>query len=1179
LIRTHKCVALLTAVLAAVAVAQVETPPVPPLVSVQGDAGRLTAPGSSFTLSVQVRNKAGVPQAGSTVVFIAPTSGASGTFTSGTARVSQVKVVTDSGGIASAAFQTNEQRGVFLVRAEVDRTDGAATFAISNGSPVPAPALSAAAARSEVRSRILSNAAEDENLRLHGPFYLPSGSRILAPFPSPAQVRNQPVVTDKASWLFWIDDNPMAGFAHPVRWVLLDAADTSGQAAARARVLRQFWWPHVVLPGSNEVHSLAPPVAQVTDTGATAGIEQLLRAFFGGRTFADPPPDACAILLHGPNLSGAPQDPVTYRDFLLRNMLVPPGNIFLNTSIPGNPVHQPVTKADLQRIIEAARAKNCRKIYFMISTHGAEATQGAGLCLQPDPSNPTGFVSYENLMEMLSPLRGAELCVIVQACFSGQIIPWLQGRGFTGQVITNADADSVSWFWNGFGAAFGFYLRQAWQTPAADTNGDGTVSLIEARTFALGYSNIANVATVSKPQGATINATGTREATGGVFYARKPGTYMLMVRRPQAVSLNTPLPVTVTTNDAVLADFGRASTTVVLPPGVDALPVTLEAFEMGETTFRFESTDPTTGQAYRGTGHIQIGDYTLNPDPLRLLVGETGVTRINRYGYLIRLAKMVSTGFSAATTLQISSLNPDIAVPTSATVSLGYAQEMGDIPIRALKAGVARIRVEDPLTGTICYFDVYVDAPQTSQTTCPTAGTFLVQFPVLMDPRGHFPFIGLSNGSVIWSRTGSTFTITGDRPQIVNMSGPVDPTNCTFNGSAISPNPIAGFSNVQAEILDGSFGPLPGADSGAEPGNRAPFDAIRYTYRLGGNGALPGGDPITYSATGTPSCTFTVAPATQAIPAIGGSGTANVTAAASCAWTAVANVPWITVVSGARASGNGTVTYTVASNTTAANRSGTLTIATRTLTVTQTGAPATQPLISRVLNGGNFQTGLTPSAWMSLLGTNLATTTRLWAQGDFSGNNLPTQLDGVSVRINGRLGYPSYISPTQINVLAPDDPAEGELAVQVTAPGGTSNTVLVQKQTYAPALFQFDAQNRRYAAVVHADGALAGKPELYPGITRPVKSGDIVLLFATGFGPTAPDTPSNLLVTQAAATAKPIVVRIGGLNAEVQFAGKVGAGLYQFNVVAPRLPDGDHEILVSIEGQTTIAGVYLTIKN
>jgi Putative binding domain, N-terminal len=85
-------------------------------------------------------------------------------------------------------------------------------------------------------------------------------------------------------------------------------------------------------------------------------------------------------------------------------------------------------------------------------------------------------------------------------------------------------------------------------------------------------------------------------------------------------------------------------------------------------------------------------------------------------------------------------------------------------------------------------------------------------------------------------------------------------------------------------------------------------------------------------------CTFSIAPSTQAVPVAGGSGSVIVTAGVGCAWTAVSNVPWVTVTNGGSGSGAGTVEFTVDANATGAARSGTITIAGQTFTVEQAGA-------------------------------------------------------------------------------------------------------------------------------------------------------------------------------------------------------------------------------------------------
>jgi Zn-dependent metalloprotease len=104
------------------------------------------------------------------------------------------------------------------------------------------------------------------------------------------------------------------------------------------------------------------------------------------------------------------------------------------------------------------------------------------------------------------------------------------------------------------------------------------------------------------------------------------------------------------------------------------------------------------------------------------------------------------------------------------------------------------------------------------------------------------------------------------------------------------------------------------------------------------------------------TCTFSINPTSASFPAAGGSGSVSVTAAAGCNWTAVSNAAFLTITSGASGSGNGTVNYSVAANAGSSSRSGTLTIAGLTFTVTQAGTVTGNELIT---NGG-FETGTAP---------------------------------------------------------------------------------------------------------------------------------------------------------------------------------------------------------------------------
>ena len=99
---------------------------------------------------------------------------------------------------------------------------------------------------------------------------------------------------------------------------------------------------------------------------------------------------------------------------------------------------------------------------------------------------------------------------------------------------------------------------------------------------------------------------------------------------------------------------------------------------------------------------------------------------------------------------------------------------------------------------------------------------------------------------------------------------------------------------------------------------------------------------VTQAAVATPpACTYAIDPMSASAPAGGATGSVAVTTGSACAWTASSNAAWITVTSasGGGGTGNGTVTYSVAANTGAA-RTGSITIAGQTFTVTQAAAIA-----------------------------------------------------------------------------------------------------------------------------------------------------------------------------------------------------------------------------------------------
>lgn len=149
------------------------------------------------------------------------------------------------------------------------------------------------------------------------------------------------------------------------------------------------------------------------------------------------------------------------------------------------------------------------------------------------------------------------------------------------------------------------------------------------------------------------------------------------------------------------------------------------------------------------------------------------------------------------------------------------------------------------------------------------------------------------------------------------------------------------FTPTRPSFLNARDGILQ-ADQNLNGGaNRCAIWAVFARHGMGVSAV--GNDGTTHTAaTNVPgdcggTCTFSINPTSASSPAAGGSATVTVTATAGCTWSAVSNAGFIAITAGASGTGNGSVTYNVGANTATTSRTGTLTIAGQTFTVTQAG--------------------------------------------------------------------------------------------------------------------------------------------------------------------------------------------------------------------------------------------------
>jgi len=86
-----------------------------------------------------------------------------------------------------------------------------------------------------------------------------------------------------------------------------------------------------------------------------------------------------------------------------------------------------------------------------------------------------------------------------------------------------------------------------------------------------------------------------------------------------------------------------------------------------------------------------------------------------------------------------------------------------------------------------------------------------------------------------------------------------------------------------------------------------------------------------------PGCSFAVSPQGAAFGSDGGQGSVTVSAPAGCTWTASSDASWLSITQGGSSQGDGAVTYSVAKQTTADARVGTMRVAGVDVRIVQSG--------------------------------------------------------------------------------------------------------------------------------------------------------------------------------------------------------------------------------------------------
>jgi uncharacterized protein (TIGR03437 family) len=129
----------------------------------------------------------------------------------------------------------------------------------------------------------------------------------------------------------------------------------------------------------------------------------------------------------------------------------------------------------------------------------------------------------------------------------------------------------------------------------------------------------------------------------------------------------------------------------------------------------------------------------------------------------------------------------------------------------------------------------------------------------------------------------------------------------------------------------------------------------------------------------------------------------------------------------------------------------------------------------------------------------------------------------------------------------------------MVSPVGEVNVAYV-----SPGIFIVNQATNQGAILRYPDYSLVGS-------SNPARTGDTVLIYATGLGPLQIPVASGAPSPAVATVALP-VVKIGGINATVSYSGLAYgfAGLYQLNVVVPPgLTAGNLAVQIATSGMSS----------
>lgn len=238
-------------------------------------------------------------------------------------------------------------------------------------------------------------------------------------------------------------------------------------------------------------------------------------------------------------------------------------------------------------------------------------------------------------------------------------------------------------------------------------------------------------------------------------------------------------------------------------------------------------------------------------------------------------------------------------------------------------------------------------------------------------------------------------------------------------------------------------------------------------------------------------------------------------------------------------------------------------------------APPQRPQPPVVVNGAGFIHGdvVVPGEIVSIFGTGIGPPE---ASGPMIVDGLVSQSNsGVTVFFDDLAAPLLAVSANQINAVVPFEIAHKQMtSVKVQYNGSTTPPRTLSVLSGAPGIFTQDGTGKGQAACLNEDGTLNSTD-------NPAAAGSIVTIFATGTGPTNPDSVDGQIASGSLPKiVQEVIVGINTERAEVVYAGAAPglvAGLTQINVRVPRDVPSNSSTPISIQVGTRYSQTGVTI--